>query len=78
MELKHLEDKVEELLGIDPDQRDPELTIPENEPTIQQVVEAVDQAAEKSAQETKKEAAPIPPGIKGGYLRQMLNDSDRF
>lgn len=74
MELKHSEDKVEELLGTNPEDLDPELTIPANEPTIEQGFEPT----QESAQVPEKEEKPIPPGVKGGYLRQMLNDSDRF
>ena len=65
MELKLAEDKVEELFKKDPDNLDPELTTPEDDP-----VELAGRPLETSLEEKKK--------VKGGYLRQMLNDSDRF
>lgn len=76
MELIHSEDKVEELLKKDPDNLDPELVAPEDDP-----VELAGRplgTEQKSAKDPAEEEKPNPTGIKGGYLRQMLNDSDRF
>lgn len=74
MELKRAEDKVEELLGIEPDNLDPELTTPEDDP-----VELAGRPLEtRTPQEASQDKKPAAAAVKGGYLRQMLNDSDRF